>query len=170
MSVLEHGMDDAARGEDDEDPEDVMDDVQEDLFHFIPSDLEDNINANLGVAGPGPSTAAQRSLDDDEDTRTEEEYTSAGKVIRMNSTLHELWRRRFQDLGEGDSDVEMGDAEGNPEQVLYHPFASELDWRIANWMIKDNPGHNAFDRLLLIPGVSTVATPYSNANNDEWIG
>ncbi|CAA7267865.1 unnamed protein product [Cyclocybe aegerita] len=33
------------------------------------------------------------------------------------------------------------------------PFTSELDWKIAQWAIKDSPGHNAFDCLLKIPGV-----------------
>ncbi|KAJ7852764.1 hypothetical protein B0H14DRAFT_3656681 [Mycena olivaceomarginata] len=36
---------------------------------------------------------------------------------------------------------------------VFAPFASELDWRIAEWVIKDGPGHKAFDRLLEIPGV-----------------
>ena len=52
------------------------------------------------------------------------------------------------------------DVDGEPEepgvekQNPYAPFASELDWRIARWAIKDNPGHKVFDRLLSIPGVS----------------
>ena len=41
------------------------------------------------------------------------------------------------------------DQDSNP----YMPFASELDWRIAQWAVKDGPGQNAFDRLLKIPGV-----------------
>ena len=36
----------------------------------------------------------------------------------------------------------------------FYPFNSELDWKIAQWAIKDGPGKNAFDRLLKIPGVS----------------
>ncbi|KAF8868438.1 hypothetical protein CPB84DRAFT_1819214 [Gymnopilus junonius] len=36
---------------------------------------------------------------------------------------------------------------------LFAPFASELDWRVAQWAVKDGPGHNAFNRLLEIPGV-----------------
>ncbi|KAF8871060.1 hypothetical protein CPB84DRAFT_1818259 [Gymnopilus junonius] len=33
------------------------------------------------------------------------------------------------------------------------PFSSELDWRFAEWAVKDGPGQNAIDRLLAIPGV-----------------
>ncbi|PPQ85135.1 hypothetical protein CVT25_004249, partial [Psilocybe cyanescens] len=35
----------------------------------------------------------------------------------------------------------------------FFPFASELDWKVAQWAVMDGPGHNAFDRLLAIPGV-----------------
>ena len=36
----------------------------------------------------------------------------------------------------------------------FAPFASEMDWRIAEWVIKDGIGHNSFNRLVSIPGVS----------------
>ncbi|TEB25366.1 hypothetical protein FA13DRAFT_1756601 [Coprinellus micaceus] len=44
---------------------------------------------------------------------------------------------------EGDADKD------NP----YAPFTSELDWRVAQWAVKEKVGHSAFDRLLDIPGV-----------------
>ena len=45
------------------------------------------------------------------------------------------------------------------EDPKFHPFHSELDWNIAQWVVKDGPGNNAFDRLLKIPGVhSTLYT------------
>lgn len=142
--------------EEEEDPEEVLEDLEDDLFHFLPLPVEEDVGPEQGIgeAGPGPSTMAagsSRLLDDNEDTRTTDEHPSAGKIIRMNKSLHERWRRLFQDPVDIASDVEM-EAEDNNE-TLYHPFASELDWRIANWMIKDNPGHNAFNRLLAIPGV-----------------
>ena len=40
------------------------------------------------------------------------------------------------------------------QQNSYAPFTSELDWRIAKWVVQDGPGHKAFDHLLSIPGVS----------------
>jgi hypothetical protein len=67
----------------------------------------------------------------------------------MNETLHERWRKQFRK--DRDGDVEMGDSTSSNNS--FYPFASELDWRIANWVIKDSPGNNAFDRLLAIPGV-----------------
>ncbi|KAH9939225.1 hypothetical protein B0H21DRAFT_711252, partial [Amylocystis lapponica] len=109
--------------EDDEDLEEAMENLQEDFFHFVPS------QPRMGEAGPGPSTVAStqqvqgRVLDDDEDTRVE-----------RNTQLME--RARY----------------GRWRANVYEPFASEMDWRIADWMIKDNPGHKVFDRLLAIPG------------------
>ena len=41
-------------------------------------------------------------------------------------------------------------------QNPFSPFTSELDWKIGRWAVKDGPGHNAFDRLLQIPGVSPL--------------
>ncbi|KAE9382526.1 hypothetical protein BT96DRAFT_1055474, partial [Gymnopus androsaceus JB14] len=36
----------------------------------------------------------------------------------------------------------------------FAPFASEMDWRIVEWVVKDGIGHKSFDRLLDIPGVA----------------
>lgn len=124
----------------------------EDLFHFI--SVEPAPDPDIGEAGPGPSTTARRQLDhrlldDEDDSRVESIHPTAGKVIRMKDTLHEVWRQRFASV-DGDGDIEMSDGEVN----MYAPFASELDWKIAHWMVKENPGHGAFNRLLEIPGVS----------------
>jgi hypothetical protein len=42
------------------------------------------------------------------------------------------------------------------DENLFFSFASELDWKIGCWAVKDKPGHNAFDCLLQIPGVSCL--------------
>lgn len=116
-------------------------DLDNDSFHFIPSqpilDLDNE-------GGPGPSTASnqiRRMLDDDEDLRVIDEDKSAGKVLR-----------KVQQAVDPDGDVNM--ESGNEEAQKYTPFTSELDWKVAQWAIKDGPGHKAFDRLLTIPGVS----------------
>jgi hypothetical protein len=124
----------------------------EDFFHFI-GGAETPSNPGIGEAGPGPSTATHRQashrlLDDEDDIRVEIIHPTAGRVIRMKETLHEVWRERFGTI-DGEGDVVMSDSKEN----LYAPFASELDWKIANWMVKENLGHGAFDRLLEIPGV-----------------
>ncbi|KDQ49172.1 hypothetical protein JAAARDRAFT_201091 [Jaapia argillacea MUCL 33604] len=44
-------------------------------------------------------------------------------------------------------------ANGEMEGDAFMPFASELDWRIAQWAIQESPGKGSVDRLLAIPGV-----------------
>ena len=36
----------------------------------------------------------------------------------------------------------------------WKPFASELDWQVAMWVIREDVGQNSLNRLLSIPGVS----------------
>ncbi|KAF8900108.1 hypothetical protein CPB84DRAFT_1847370 [Gymnopilus junonius] len=110
--------------------------------------------AQSGVAGPGPSTAANtilcqtaghhwRIFDDREDSRATVWTEGAGHVLRKD-----MPPKPMQDIRDEHGDVLMAE-EGN----AFYPFASELDWKVAQWAIKDRPGNNAFDRLLEIPGV-----------------
>ncbi|KAF9015792.1 hypothetical protein BDZ89DRAFT_888863, partial [Hymenopellis radicata] len=88
--------------------------------------------------------------DDDDDTRVEVEYKGAGVVVQMDESLHHRWRDIF---GDPDGDIAMEGQDPPPSSNIYAPFASELDWRVAQWVVKDGIGHNSFDRLLKIPGV-----------------
>ncbi|KAJ7842674.1 hypothetical protein B0H14DRAFT_2359498 [Mycena olivaceomarginata] len=113
--------------------EEIIQQWEDDLFQFIPAD------------------STTRHLSDDDEGRFIECHPTAGQVIRMNDNLHAKWKRSFGGSALGlDGDVEMEDPD-SPN--VFAPFASELDWRIAEWVIKDGPGHKAFDRLLKIPGV-----------------
>lgn len=127
------------------------------LFELIPPPnlaLQPPQDVAIGEAGPGPSTQAQhmaqaRVLDDDEDDYHIEEYIGAGARVRLDDKLHDLWRRRF---GERVLQTTEGEAETDSEE-LYFPFVSRLDWKIAHWVIKEDIGHNALNRLLAIPEV-----------------
>jgi hypothetical protein len=92
-------------------------------------------------------------LDNSDDNRIEKIDPTAGRVIHMDESLHRRWKKvfgEFQSRDDNGGDVEMlEEQEDNP----YLPFALELDWRIAQWVIKDGPGQNSFDHLLKIPGV-----------------
>ncbi|KAJ3818812.1 hypothetical protein F5880DRAFT_1625872 [Lentinula raphanica] len=45
----------------------------------------------------------------------------------------------------------------------FAPFATEMDWKIAEWVIKDGIGHKSLDRLLAIPGVKEkLGLSYTN--------
>ena len=68
--------------------------------------------------------------------------TEAGRIYQQDPPP-----RHFQVHSNSDS---LMDGEPNS----FFPFSSELDWRVAWWAVKDGPGHNAFNHLLEIPGVS----------------
>ncbi|KIM57120.1 hypothetical protein SCLCIDRAFT_96312, partial [Scleroderma citrinum Foug A] len=78
------------------------------------------------------------------------EFEGAGHVIRMDETVHERWRRRF---GDGDGDVLMDEVAAKADNT-FAPFASELDWHVAHWVVQEGIGHKLLDRLLAIPWVS----------------
>lgn len=97
--------------------------------------------------------AKVRSLDVGDLQMFEQEHPTAGHLICMDSSLRECWC-----VAHGiPFDVPM-DGSGNSSQTsnIYAPFASEMDWRIAEWFVKDNIGHNSFNQLLQIPGVSNL--------------
>lgn len=139
--------------EDEWEPGEVMDDIadEEDIFHFVPFAPQ---QVGIGEAGPGPSTMAaasrnaqSRFLSDDDDTQVQDIHPTAGKkVIRMDKDLHNRWAALFEKDPEQEGGVQV------PVNG-FAPFASELDWRVAHWAVRDGPGNNAFDRLLAIPGV-----------------
>ncbi|EGO01361.1 hypothetical protein SERLA73DRAFT_151816 [Serpula lacrymans var. lacrymans S7.3] len=114
---------------------DVLQELQKDLFSFVPIQPPDIIEDKQNIAGPSlhPNLII---LDDDEDECIEVEHPTAGKVISMDETLHQRWRREFFRAGGGGDrgeDVEMGE---DPDPKFF-PFASEMDWRVACWEIKD---------------------------------
>ncbi|EGO23334.1 hypothetical protein SERLADRAFT_409690 [Serpula lacrymans var. lacrymans S7.9] len=126
----------------------VLQELQEDLFSFIPIAHSDIIDDGENAAGP---SLHQNSivLDDNEDECMEVEHPTAGKVISMDETLHQRWRRESIAAGRDGQDVEMGEA-SDPK---FFSFASETDWRVACWAIQDGIGHQSFNWLLSIPGV-----------------
>ncbi len=137
------------------------------LFHFIYNVEPPITQPEIGEEGPGPETQAKRSaqyqcrvLEEEEDTRVVEEDMRDGRLIRMSDSMHDIWKAEFGTKDSGE-DVNMKDPDKDPNSdSQYAPFASELDWRIADWMVRESPGHNAFDRLLAIPGVSVTLLLY----------
>ncbi|PPQ91224.1 hypothetical protein CVT25_001188 [Psilocybe cyanescens] len=121
-----------------------------DEFHFIPNTPELPEDGVEGEDGPGPQTAANRIqsaalhyskvLDDNEDDRTIIWTKNAGDII------HHVVPPKYMPEEENTT---IGASK-------FFPFASELNWKVAQWAVMDGPGHNAFDRLLAIPGVSII--------------
>lgn len=133
-------------------------------YHFIPYDPEPISHmAVQAEAGPGPQTAAHRiktaamgiqyPLLDDNDERVTIWEDAAGHIKRRE----EPPRYIPTDI-DGDTPMSAIDENSAEEPNKFFPFASELDWRVAQWAVKDGPGHNAFDRLLEIPGVGIGST------------
>ncbi|KAJ3833014.1 hypothetical protein F5878DRAFT_666038 [Lentinula raphanica] len=143
-----------------EESADLLQELEEenDLFHFVRVEKEPEI----GEAGPGPGTLAQRNallerqlgaklrtFDDTEEVeKVIEENEEAGHIIRMDHSLEARWRLAHN----LDVDHPMDGSSSLPDKA-FAPFASEMDWRIAEWVVKDGIGHKSFDRLLAIPGV-----------------
>ena len=128
-------------------------DLNIDESHFIPPEGPASGSNQNAIPGPGPSTAANsilrqaaghqhRVFEVQEDSGVTVWTDEAGHVLRKDAPP-------MYDVRDEQGDVQM--AEG--DVGIFHPFSSELDWRVAQWAIKDGPGHSAFDRLLEIPGV-----------------
>ena len=143
---------------DDEDFEDVI--QNRDLFRFVLPDQPPD-----GFSSPGASSSYPRQvtisppiLNDDDDARTFEEDVTAGAVIAMQPTIVEKWKVYFGDDADNDRmDVDGEETEravGEDPDRKWRPFASELDWRVAAWILKEDVGQNALNRFLSIPGVS----------------
>ena len=160
MDELVVGNDNSLNGieVDDEDFEDVI--QNRDLFRFVLPDQPPD-----GFSSPGASSSYPRQvtisppiLDDDDDARTFEEDVTAGAVIAMQPTIIEKWKVYFGDDADNDRmDVDGEETEravGEDPDRKWRPFASELDWRVAAWILKEDVGQNALNRFLSIPGVS----------------
>lgn len=61
----------------------------------------------------------------------------AGETVSMPANLLQDWKK-----------THLGGA-----SAPYAPFKSELDWKVADWMVRDSPSQAACDHLLNIPGV-----------------
>ncbi|OJA18394.1 hypothetical protein AZE42_13977, partial [Rhizopogon vesiculosus] len=128
----------------------VVEEFGQQMYDLIPPFSNDEDDAPLNAGGQ------QESGEDEEDTRIIEEHLSAGRVIRLDETLHQLWRRQFGEEEAEGMDVDMIDDTGQPSSSYntFAPFASELDWRVAHWAVSEGIGHKSFNRLMEIPGVA----------------
>jgi len=179
---VEPGMEDMAHYDPDLDSDLDLEDLDfgPNDYEFIPQDPvsesyamedEDEVAPEMeGIeAGPGPQTAVNRLrgyaaahagyrvLEEDDDERITVVEGNAGHV-----------RRKEKPPGS-----KMCDKEGDMDMTenSFYPFNSELDWRIAQWAIKEDPGHKAFDRLLSIPGVSyTFCKPTVDYSKTLFLG
>lgn len=128
----------------------------------------DALSNKTGSSAPLPADSPSLSrmlgakpliLDTAVDLPFTEEYKDAGHVLRIEESLKTQWRRLFEAntgirdvVREGTTNLNTGKLP--PE--AFAPFTSELDWQVAQWFIKEDVGHSAFDRFLQIPEVCTL--------------
>lgn len=132
-------------------PKEIMEQMmEEDQVFFVPEELN-------GPARAGPSSERAhkpfRTLEcslnhNDDEAPFIEEDRHAGYKLKMSQTLHTQWEEHLSKHDEGSATP--------PAKVRdrdYAPFASELDWRIAQWAVRDGPGRSSLDKLLALPKV-----------------
>jgi len=146
-----------------QDNEEPFNNIHRDDFQLLPQEpfhplpQAENEEAQAGPSntqaaqGPGASNDSYRALDDQDDTHFVLEHPTAGAVLGHNPNSQPPPPATSCAL-DSDGDIAMGD--DSMTKTPFFPFNSELDWKVAEWAIKDGPGHKAFDRLLSIPGVS----------------
>jgi hypothetical protein len=142
---------------------DIWDDEEGGPYHFVEEYVD--VEVRIREAGPGPSSTHQchadpRILDEQDDKLITDWNERAGWVIHMDERLHVRWQKLFlHDDGKDTSPTSTSNPppDNNAELNPYAPFASELDWRIAKWVVKDKIGHKSFDRFLTIPGVCPLS-------------
>jgi len=173
-------LDQERSGDADEDEDEALEDIAQSWYEQDLDDLffidQEEIEVEIGAAGPGPSTQAsrarqktlRRTLEEEDDTRVRDTFDHAARVIRIQPSLHDRWKKLFSSEAE---DVEatqdyssVGDgvnpfAPSASGVNLFASFASEMDWRVARWAVQEGIGHGSFDRLLSIPGVRFIVLP-----------
>ncbi|THU96453.1 hypothetical protein K435DRAFT_616219, partial [Dendrothele bispora CBS 962.96] len=65
---------------------------------------------------------------------------TAGKPIGIDGSIHEKWKKLFEAKA---SDVGLGNDQ-------FHPFSSELDWKLARWAVSEQISQTSFNKLLEI--------------------
>lgn len=115
--------------------------------------------SSVGVAGPGPSTQAHcQHLSGRQGTHSGWWWsvTVWGKTLSwrcMAQSLQDCWC-----LARNISfNVPMDDGSSCSPGNIYALFVLKMDWRMAEWVVKDNICHNSFDHFLQIPGVSCLS-------------
>lgn len=134
--------------QDEQSPEEVMDELDDEFFQFIPANSAYDGVTNSRTQPSASTSGSSRVhsalvLDDDEDSRIIDIHLTAGQVIHVNEGLKQRWLQTFG------SEDRSGSSSGD----RWKPFASELDWRVACWAVKEGVGYKSLDRLLSIPGV-----------------
>lgn len=145
--------------DEDADFEDVI--QNRDLFRFVlPDEPPDGSGSREASSSSGPRYVTIRPpiLDDDDDPRTYEEDDTVGAVVAIAPTIVEKWKAYFRDDDPMEVDGEENqEGAGKDLNAKWLPFASELDWKVASWIVREDVGQNSLNRFLSIPGASRIS-------------
>ncbi|KAF5362693.1 hypothetical protein D9757_014516 [Collybiopsis confluens] len=93
------------------------------------------------------------SVSDDDQPWVWDWHPTAGQVFGKKPTVHERWSRLFPGK----------DAEAIEN---YKPFASRLEWEVAQWVVQERVSQKSFDRLLKIPQLKEkLGLTFNNARS-----
>ncbi|KAF7795494.1 hypothetical protein EIP86_006656 [Pleurotus ostreatoroseus] len=125
---------------------DHEDDPPFDLFNDLSiletigdEDMRSDGEASQAAQALPPDPRAQRaSVEDalDEEETVREVFDGAARVVGWDLDV----RRRYE-------------ANAHSTDNPWHPFSSELEWKIAKWAKESDTGDNSLNKLLSIPGV-----------------
>ncbi|KAF9061039.1 hypothetical protein BDP27DRAFT_1149834, partial [Rhodocollybia butyracea] len=104
------------------------------------------------------------SVDDEDEPRTWQWNDTAGKVINKHKTVYERWESILKSKGQQELSSGTTTHDDNLDQKCYHPFASQLDWEIAQWAVTEKISQKGLDRLLNVPQVQQkLGLSYENS-------
>ena len=119
----------------------IFDDILPDAIN---QDNEDEIiNVQNTNRSSTPQSSNYTSLEDDSRTGElyYEDYPDAGKILGVQETTQQQWNKTVSPIANTN---------------IFYPFESELDWKMAEWLIDNGPSQSANNQLLKILQVSII--------------
>ena len=119
----------------------IFDDI---LPNAINQDNKDEIiNVQNTNRSSTPQSSNYTSLEDDSRTGElyYEDYPDTGKILGVQETTQQQWNKTVSPIANTN---------------IFHPFESELDWKMAEWLIDNGPSQSANNQLLKILQVSII--------------
>ena len=141
-------------------------------WHATDVDADDEEDVVMdGTGRPLSSVADSQDIDDENEDgedgpESEEEVVDeeGGTGFNENPVMIETFPSQYGDAGAA---MERGsgslynkydnDRQEDPEDNMYLPFKSKLDWDFARWAKLRGPGSTAINELLNIDGVSVIS-------------
>ncbi|KAF5341494.1 hypothetical protein D9757_014788 [Collybiopsis confluens] len=127
------------------------------------SDIDDTSSSNSAIAeNPDHDVYRNRNMartlveNNDDEPRTWWWHPTAGRVIGHEASIFHHWKTIFSKQEDQDGNVNNN----------YYPFVSSLDWKVAEWAVREKISQKSFDLLLRIPQVQNkLGLSYTNSKS-----